>query len=84
MNVLTHALIGWTAATAVPRAERTWVLAAAVASDLDGMGIVAELATRHSQRPLYWWSEYHHVVGHNVVFAVVFAATARARGAEPM
>lgn len=79
MNVLTHALIGWSVATAVPslaRKECAWVVAAAVASDLDGLGLFAELATRGSDQPLFWWSEYHHVIGHNLLFAVVLAAIA--------
>lgn len=79
MNILSHALIGWSVATAVPslsRTDRAWVVAAAVASDLDGLGLIAELATRGSERPLFWWSEYHHVLGHNVLFAVILAASA--------
>jgi len=79
MNVITHALIGWGLATATPsltRVERIWTVAAAVASDLDGLGLVAELATRGSQRPLFWWSEYHHVLGHNLLFALLVSVAA--------
>ena len=79
MNVLTHTLVGWSAATAVPglsRTDRGWVVAAAVACDLDGLGLLAELATRRSSHPLYWWSEYHHVLGHNLLFALAMAACA--------
>lgn len=79
MNILTHALIGWGLATAAPsltRAERGWVVAAAVASDVDGLGLVAELATRGSEHPLFWWSEYHHVLCHNVLFAGLISAGA--------
>ncbi len=43
---------------------------AGVAPDLDGLGIVPELLTRHSSRPLEWFSEYHHVLAHNLLFAV--------------
>ncbi len=79
MNVLSHALLGWSAATVPPslsRADRAWIVAASVASDLDGIGLFAELVTRDSDRPLFWWSEYHHVLGHNLLFALVLGALA--------
>jgi inner membrane protein len=47
-----------------------------VALDLDGLGLVAEVATRNSDQPLFWWSEYHHVLGHNLLFALLLAAVA--------
>jgi hypothetical protein len=25
---------------------------------------------------MYWWSEYHHVLAHNLLFAVLLAVTA--------
>ncbi len=46
----------------------TW---ASVVPDMDGLGIVAEVATRNSAHPLNWWSEYHHVLGHNLGFALL-------------
>jgi inner membrane protein len=79
MNVVTHALLGWSVAAAVPslsRGDRAWVVVAAVASDLDGLGIVVELATRSADQPLTWWSEYHHVLAHDLPFAVLLAAAA--------
>jgi inner membrane protein len=39
--------------------------------DLDGFGLPVELTTRDTATPLLWWSEYHHVLGHNLLFAVV-------------
>lgn len=79
MNPITHALTGWSLASCqsslAPR-ERAWVVAAALAPDLDGLGIVVELATRNTAEPLYWWSEYHHVLGHNLLFAVLLAGAA--------
>lgn len=79
MNLITHALLGWSAASlprGLRRGEKAWVVAAAIAPDLDGLGIVAELLTRHSEQPLFWWSLYHHVLGHNLLFAVVLTAAA--------
>lgn len=79
MNPITHGLIGWSTANLAPglsRRDLTFVVAAALAPDLDGLGIVAELATRGSERPLLWWSEYHHTFGHNLTFAAVLSAAA--------
>ena len=79
MNVITHALFGWGLATAVPglsRGDKGWIVFAAVAPDLDGLGLVAELATRNSDSPLFWWSEYHHLLAHNLLFAALLSLTA--------
>jgi inner membrane protein len=73
MNPVTHFLIGWTVANAVPvpKRDRGLITFASVIPDLDGLGLVAEIATRGSPKPLTWWSDYHHVLGHNIGFAVV-------------
>jgi membrane-bound metal-dependent hydrolase YbcI (DUF457 family) len=79
MNPITHVLTGWCLAETLPRItrrERILITMASVVSDLDGFGIVAEWTTRESERPLLWWTEYHHVLGHNLVFAVVTAVVA--------
>ncbi len=76
MNPITHVLTGWCLAEAVPnlsRREKALVTIAAIAPDVDGLGLVAELATREHRRPLLWWTEYHHVLGHNLLFAVILA-----------
>jgi inner membrane protein len=84
MNIITHALVGWALATAIPdlsRQEKSWVVAFSVAPDLDGLGLFAEAATRSSTSPLFWWSEYHHLLLHNLLFALLlsFAAAALTR-----
>jgi hypothetical protein len=71
--------MGWAVANSVPslnQRERAMVTWASVVPDLDGLGIVAEKLTQHSRHPLLWWSGYHHVLGHNVGFALVVAAIA--------
>ena len=81
MNPITHLLMGWTVATlpgGLSRADRAWVVAAGLLPDLDGLGIVAEVATRNSDRPLLWWSEYHHVLGHNLGAGILVASAALA------
>jgi inner membrane protein len=79
MNVITHALFGWAVSTRLPgasRVEKAWIVAAAVAPDLDGLGILAELPTRDSASPIFWWSEYHHLLFHNLLFAVLLSLAA--------
>ncbi len=77
MNPITHALSGWCLAEAVPRLEtrdRALIVASAIASDVDGFGMLPELLTRDSRDPLLWWTEYHHVLAHNLLFACIAAA----------
>lgn len=75
MSPITHFLAGWAVANALPleKRERALVAVAGVLPDIDGLGFVAEIATRHSAHPLLWWSEYHHLLAHNALFA--FAAS---------
>ena len=73
MSPITHFLVGWVTANTFelsPR-ERATVAVAGVASDVDGVGIVAEYLTRNWEEPLLWYSKYHHVLGHNLAFALV-------------
>ena len=78
MSPVTHLLAGWLVASAanLNRRERALVTVAGVIPDLDGLGLIAEVATRHSARPLTWWSDYHHVLGHNLGFALLVSAAA--------
>ena len=79
MNPITHALVGWCVAEAAPtltRRGRALVVLAGVAPDLDGFGILPELLTRDSAAPLFWWSDYHHVLFHNLPSAVLFSLIA--------
>jgi inner membrane protein len=76
--------MGWVVANSVPsltRRERAMVTWASIVPDVDGLGIVAERLTQNSAHPLNWWSDYHHVLGHNIGFAlaVTFVAGIFAR-----
>ena len=73
MNPITHVLISWSVANTAPigRRDRFLVVLAGSAADLDGLGAIAEVLTRDSDRPLLWFSEYHHVLFHNVGFCIV-------------
>jgi inner membrane protein len=86
MNPITHLLIGWTVASAAPsldRRERAFVAWASVVPDIDGLGLVVDWATRGMSTQTDWWGEYHHMLGHNLGFAllgtVVAAMMARQR-----
>jgi hypothetical protein len=86
MSPITHFLIGWSVGcmARLKKRDRAIVALAAVAPDLDGLGAIAEVATRNSEEPLLWFSEYHHVLGHNLgmalaVMVVAFLAAERKR-----
>jgi len=61
--------------------ERMLVAVAGVIPDLDGFGILVDLATRHATD---WWGRFHHELGHNLGFCllvtVAFAALAKRKG----
>ncbi len=73
MSPITHFLVSWAlvGASGLKRRERAAVALAGVAPDLDGLGIIPEILTRNSGHPLPWFSEYHHVLGHNIGFAII-------------
>jgi inner membrane protein len=79
MSPITHFLIGWSVANSAPslgKRDRALVTWASVVPDVDGLGIVAEWATRNSAHPLNWWTEYHHVLGHNIGVALLVSVLA--------
>jgi inner membrane protein len=79
MSPITHFFMGWAVANSAPsltKRERAVVTWASVVPDLDGLGIIAEQLTRNSSRPLAWWSDYHHVLAHNLGFALVVGVVA--------
>ncbi|HTR40058.1 MAG TPA: metal-dependent hydrolase [Pseudomonadales bacterium] len=79
MSPITHFFMGWAVANAVPslsKRDRAFVTWASVVPDIDGLGLIAEKLTQNSHHPLYWWSNYHHVLGHNLGFALLFSMIA--------
>jgi len=79
MNVIEHFFIGWCIANVSPSLsdrDRTIITIAAVIPDVDGLGLLVEIPTRNTSHPLLWWTEYHHVLGHNIGFALFVAAIA--------
>jgi len=77
MSPVTHFLTGWVLANAadLSRRDRAVVTLAAVVPDVDGLGIVAEILTRHSRHPLIWFSQYHHAL-HTLLFALFVSVCA--------
>src|SRR5262245_50011459 len=79
MSPITHFFIRWAVANSVPtltKRDRAMITWASVVPDVDGLGIIAERLTQNSAHPLNWWSDYHHVLGHNLGFAMAIPALA--------
>lgn len=73
MNPITHFLISWDIAaySVSERRDRTLVSIAGIIPDADAFGAIPELVTRNSEHPLLWWTDYHHILGHNLSFALL-------------
>jgi len=79
MSPITHFLMGWAVANSAPsldKRERAMVTWTSVVPDIDGLGIVADWLTRNSSHPLNWWGGYHHILAHNLCFALIVAVVA--------
>lgn len=75
MNPVTHYTLSWLTASqfALNKKQRITVAVAGIIPDVDGIGIAAEFVSRHTSLELNWWSDYHHVMGHNVTLACIVA-----------
>lgn len=78
MSPATHFLASWLVASGarLDRRDVALITLAVVAPDLDGLGAIPELLTRHTSHPLDWFSRYHHVLAHNLTFAVLVTLAA--------
>ncbi len=78
MSPITHFLAGWAvAATAkLEKRDRMLVALAGVVPDIDGLGAVVDLFTRHGGNPFEFYQRYHHLFGHNAFFALLAASLA--------
>jgi hypothetical protein len=76
MSPVTHFLISWSAGSAAPISKRDRLLVSAVgiAPDVDGLGLVVDLAARDSFHTV--WSRYHHFLAHNVTFGMLLLVLA--------
>jgi inner membrane protein len=87
MNVVEHFFIGWCVANLRPdvsERDRTLITLASVIPDVDGLGLLVELPTRNTSHPLLWWTEYHHVLAHNVGFAFFVALIVYRLATKPL
>jgi hypothetical protein len=73
MSPVTHFLASWVVASFpwLNRRDVALVAIAGVAPDLDGLGAIPEVLTRNSAHPLDWFTRYHHVLAHNLPFAIL-------------
>ena len=85
MHVVTHLLIGWTAAehtTKSPR-DRALITWASVVPDLDGLGLVADAVVHQFGGTVQWYDRFHHVLTHGlpgaIACTVLFACLASER-----
>ncbi len=78
LHPVTHLLTSWVVAefADLDPKDRALVTLSGVVPDIDGLGVIAEIATENSSTPVYWWSEYHHVVCHNIGFGLALAVAA--------
>ena len=76
MNPASHFLLSWSVANTaeITRRDRVLVTLSGVVPDIDGLGIFAELLTENSAFPLNWYSQYHHVLGHNLGLGLILIA----------
>ena len=72
MSPITHFLAGWVVANSamLKRRDRILVTLAGVVPDVDGLGVIVEIATENTSNFLPWWSKYHHVLCHNIGFGL--------------
>jgi membrane-bound metal-dependent hydrolase YbcI (DUF457 family) len=82
MHVITHFLTGWAATLPLdvePR-DRNLIAAAAVVPDLDGLVVVADLAQGKALDSCDLYATYHHLLCHNLPFAMAAALALGALG----
>jgi inner membrane protein len=72
MSPLTHFFVSWSIANTgrFTLKDRFMITASGVVADVDGLGIMADLMTRHAEQSLHWWDRFHHVFGHNLGFGI--------------
>jgi inner membrane protein len=78
MNPISHFLAGWLVANAagLGRADRAIVTAAAVVPDLDGAGLIADLISGDTSGGYFWYTRFHHLLAHNLLFGLLVAGAA--------
>jgi len=77
MNPVTHFLAGWLIANVnhLERRDRALVTLAAIIPDVDGLGILSDIAVKDQGTDLAFYGQYHHVLAHNLFFGLLLAAS---------
>jgi inner membrane protein len=80
MNPVMHFLAGWLIANTdgFERRDRNIVTLAAIIPDADGLGILANIASKNQETGLRLYGQYHHVLAHNIFSGLLIAAAAYA------
>ncbi|MFC1735084.1 metal-dependent hydrolase [Candidatus Hydrogenedentota bacterium] len=80
MNPITHFLAGWVVANTakLEKRDRAMITIAGIIPDVDSFDAFTGLLARNTERPLDLVSAYHHVLAHNVGFAMLVALCASA------
>ena len=76
MNIITHLLVGWTLAehtTKSPR-DRALITVASVVPDLDGLGLIVDMAAPTFNWTVQWYERFHHQLLHGIPGALVCTA----------
>lgn len=76
MNIITHLLVGWTLAehtTKSPR-DRALITVASVVPDLDGLGLIVDMAAPTFNWTVQWYERFHHQLLHGITGALVCTA----------
>ncbi len=78
MSPVTHFFISWLVANSakMERRDRILVTAAGVIPDIDGLGIIADIFIRNANEPFKWYQQFHHVLTHNLAFALIVTIAA--------
>jgi len=78
MSPGSHLLIGWLVAAKpdFSRRERVLVSLSAVAPDIDGMGLIADVASPVFGGETDFFYSYHHLLGHNLLAALLISSLA--------
>lgn len=80
MNPVTHFLTGWVIANVddLDRRDRAIVTLTAVIPDVDGLGILANIASKDQEMGLHLYGQYHHILTHNLFSGLFITAASYA------
>ena len=79
MSPISHFLLSWDIANTSNRFDRQariLITVAGILPDIDGIGIIIDVITSKSSHPTNLFSIYHHLLGHNLGFALLITVLA--------